>query len=114
MGRLPELALKAAKVEALGGDLFRVTVHLANKGWFPTATGQGRRSLAAWPVRIKLKLAEGQKVFSGRPIETIPSLNGSGDTRKLEWTIQGPPGSQVGLSAWAPKVGTLETTITLR
>jgi len=114
MGRLPELALKASKVEALGGDLFRVTVHLSNKGWFPTATGQGRRALTAWPVRVKLKLADGQKVFSGRPIETIPALNGSGDTRKLEWTIQGPPGSQVGLSAWAPKVGTLETTVTLR
>lgn len=114
MARLPELAVKAAKVEALGADLFRVTVHIANNGWFPTATGQGRRALAAWPLRVKLKLADGQTVFSGRPIETIPSLNGSGDTRKLEWTIQGPPGSQVGLVAWAPKVGTLETTITLR
>ena len=114
MARLPELALKAAKVEALGGDLYRVTVHIANTGWFPTATGQGRRALAAWPVRVRLKLAGGQKVFSGRPIETIPSLNGSGATSKLEWTIQGPPGSQVGLVAWAPKVGTLETTVTLR
>ncbi|MDH4271858.1 MAG: M14 family metallopeptidase, partial [Candidatus Aminicenantes bacterium] len=68
MARLPELAVKATKVEALGGDLFRVTVHIANNGWFPTAMGQGRRALTAWPVRVKLKLAGGQKGFSGRPI----------------------------------------------
>lgn len=112
MGRLAEIEFKSLKAEALGGDVFRVSAWVANAGWFPTATGQGRRSQAAWPVRVKVELGPGQTLFSGRAVETIPSLGG-GEVRKLEWTVRGRKGSVVKLSAWAPRTGQVEASATL-
>jgi hypothetical protein len=112
MAKLADVEFKSMKVEPLGGDAYRISAWVSNVGWFPTATGQGRRSQAAWPLRVKLKLGADQILFSGRPVETIPSLNG-GDTRKLEWTVRGRKGSKIGLSIWAPRTGSVETSVTL-
>jgi hypothetical protein len=114
MQRLAELAIKSTKVEPEGEDTYKVTVHVANTGWFPTATAQGRRARTAWPVTVRLTLAKSQTLFSGLPIESIPSLAGSGGTRKLEWVVRGPKGSTLELVASAPRAGTASTTIALR
>jgi hypothetical protein len=114
MQRLPELSVKSTTVEPKGADTYKVTVHLANTGWFPTATAQGRRARTAWPVTVRLTLARGQSLFSGLPIESIPSLAGSGGTRKLEWVVRGPKGSTLELVASAPRAGTVSTKIALR
>jgi hypothetical protein len=114
MQRLPELAIKSTKVETKGEDTYKVTVHVANTGWFPTATAQGRRARTAWPVTVRLTLAESQTLFSGLPVESIPSLAGSGGTHKLEWVVRGPKGSTLELVASAPRAGTASTTIALR
>ncbi len=112
MSRLPELAVKAVTAERLDGGLYKVTAHVTNTGWFPTATAQGRRAQTAWPVRAKLALPSGASLFAGRPVETIPSLDG-GETRKIEWTVRGPKGARVGIGLWAPRLGALETAVTL-
>lgn len=114
MNRLPELKIKETKVKALEEDLYLVTVYFTNTGWFPTSTAQGRRARTSWPITVRLKTAKGQSIFSGRPIVTIPFIGGSGDTKKVEWTIRGKKGTKITISAKTPKLGSVTTSISLK
>ncbi|RPJ55438.1 MAG: hypothetical protein EHM23_26220 [Acidobacteria bacterium] len=111
--RLADLTIRETRVEAVDENLFNVTCYLTNPGWLPTSTAQGRRAQTSWPIRVRIKTAEDQAVFSGRPTETIPSLAGSGGTQKLEWTVRGKRGSTVEISAESPKLGSVSTRVTL-
>lgn len=113
MNKLPQLRIEEVKVEPIGPELYQLTVYLTNDGWLPTSTAQGRRARTAWPIRVTLKTDRGQTLFSGRPVETIPFLDGSGDTKKLEWTVKGKKGSRVTITASSPRLGVLTRTLTL-
>lgn len=113
MGRLPTMEIKETKVKALGNNLYEVTLYLTNEGWFPTSSAQGRRSRMAWPIRAELKTSDGQKIFSGRKLVSIPFINGSGDTKKAEWTIQGKKGSKITITARSPRLGSVTKTVVL-
>jgi len=113
MKKLPVLEVREAGAEALGPDVYRVTAYLTNTGRFPTSTAQGRRSLAAWPIRVKLNLGAGQSLFSGRPVETIPFLEGSGDTKKVEWTVRAKKGSRLTIEAGSPRLGDVRAEVVL-
>jgi hypothetical protein len=113
MERLPTMKIKEAKVKALGNSLYEVTLYLTNEGWFSTSTAQGRRARMAWPIRVELKAADNQTIFSGRKLVTIPFINGSGATKKAEWTIQGKKGSKITITAKSPRLGTVMTTVVL-
>jgi len=112
MGNLPVLEISGLKAEFLGGDLYKVTAYFSNAGKWPTSTGQGRRARTAWPIRVELGLDKAQTLFSGQPTETIPVIN-SGETTKLEWTIRAKKGSKVTVKAWAPKLGTVQSTVVM-
>jgi hypothetical protein len=114
MYRLPELQIKETKVESFGNNLYQVTLYLANGGWFPTTTAQGRRARSAYPVMVRVKTSKGQTFFSGRPIERVPFLEGSGGTKKLEWTIKGKKGARVTITASSPKSGSVSTIVVLK
>ncbi|UCE40441.1 MAG: hypothetical protein JSV17_13400 [Candidatus Aminicenantes bacterium] len=113
MGRLPTMKIKETEVKPLGNSLYEVTLYLTNSGWFATSSAQGRRSRTAWPIRVELKTAVGQTIFSGRKLVTIPFINGSGDTKKAEWTIQGKKGSKITITAKSPRLGSVTTTVLL-
>jgi hypothetical protein len=112
MNNLPQLEISSVKAEPLGGDLYKLTAYVANNGRWPTSTSQGRRAGTSWPIRLTLGLEKAQAVFSGRPMENIPFING-GETKKLEWTIRAKKGSKVTVKAWAPKLGTVQTTVVM-
>ncbi|MDI6846305.1 MAG: M14 family metallopeptidase [Candidatus Saccharicenans sp.] len=112
MMKLPELSIKDTKVEKLGADLYRITVYLHNSGWLPTSFAQGRRALTAYPIRVTLGLDGKQKIFAGRPVETLPFLNG-GETRKLEWMVLARKGSTVRVRVWSNRITPVEKTIKL-
>ncbi|MFC2168348.1 M14 family metallopeptidase [Acidobacteriota bacterium] len=114
MGKLPHMELKDTQVLALDEDLFQVTVYFSNSGWFPTSTAQGRRAQTAWPIRVELETTENQNVFSGNTIVNIPFIGGSGETQKVEWTIQGKKGSKVTVTAKSPRLNPLELTVVLQ
>ncbi len=113
MQKLAGLEISLTEVKALSQDLYQVTAYFSNPGWLPTSTAQGRRAMSSWPIRIKLNLAATQSLFSGRPVETIPFLGGSGDTKKVEWTVRGKKGSSLTVDAWSPKLGKTTATIVL-
>ncbi len=112
--RLADVSIRETLVEAIDENLFNVTCFLTNSGWFPTSTAQGRRAQSSWPIRVRIKTADNQSLFSGRPIETVQSLAGSGGTQKLEWTVRGKRGSAVEISAESPKLGSVSTTVILQ
>ena len=114
MDRLGEVKIRETRVEQVDENVFNVTCFLTNPGWLPTSTAQGRRAQSSWPIRVRIKTAENQSLFSGRPIETVPSLAGSGGTQKLEWTVRGKSGSTVEISAESPKLGSVSTVVTLQ
>jgi hypothetical protein len=114
MEKLAELKVKKTKVERIEKDLYRITVYFTNPGWFPTSPAQGRRAGTSWPIRVELKTSKDQKLFSGKPIEIIPFIGGSGDTKKLEWLIRGKEGSKISIIAKSPKIGSVSTTIVLK
>jgi hypothetical protein len=114
MGKLPALKIKSTKVEALGENLYHVTVYLTNEGWFPTSTAQGRRARTAWPIRVELEASDNQMIFSGHKIISIPFIDGSGDVKKVEWTIRGKKGSTATLTAQSPRLGSITTSIVLQ
>jgi hypothetical protein len=114
MNRLPRLELKETQVEAQGDGVYQVNVYFTNTGWFPTSTAQGRRALATWPIRAELKLSQGQSLFSGRSVVNIPFIDGSGGTKKAEWTIRGKKGSKITIKAGSPNLDTVTTTVVLQ
>lgn len=114
MEKLPRLEIKDTQVKALDDDLFQVTIYFSNSGWFPTSTAQGRRARTAWPIRVELKTTESQSVFSGRNVVNIPFIGGSGETQKVEWTIQGKNGSKVTVTAKSPRLNPVQTTVVLK
>ena len=114
MNRLPQLEIKKTHVEAQGDGVYQVTIYFTNTGWFSTSTAQGRRAMAAWPIRSELKLSQGQSLFSGRSVVNIPFINGSGGTKKAEWTIRGKKGSKITITAGSPNLDTVTTTVVLQ
>lgn len=114
MDRLSELKIKQTKTENIENGLYQVTVYFTNPGWFPTSTAQGKRTQTSWLITVRLKTSKGQSIFSGRPIVTIPFIGGSGDTKKVEWTIRGKKGSKITITANSPKLGSVTTTVVLQ
>jgi hypothetical protein len=113
IGKLPGLQISKTEVKPLGSDIYNVTAYLTNPGWFPTSTAQGRRARTAWPITVRLKLGSEQALFSGRPIESIPYLDGSGDTKKVEWTVKGKKGTSLVITAATPRLGTASVKVVL-
>jgi hypothetical protein len=114
MRKLGEIELVKTDVETLGDGVFKLTAYYTNNGWFPTSTSQGRRARTAWPIRVELKLAQGQDLFSGNRVVMIPFIGGSGDVKKAEWTIRAIKGSKVSITAISPRLGELKTDVALQ
>lgn len=113
-GRLPRLSLPEAKAVAKGGGLYEVTATVANEGYFPTALAQGVRTGKAPPVLVRLDAGKA-KVLSGRTLERVDTLAGSGGRRSFRWLIQAPEGAaSVRIDASCPKAGSAEATVPLR
>ena len=113
LSKLPGLEISKTEVKPLGSEFYQVTAYFSDPGWFPTSTAQGRRARTAWPITVRLKLGNEQALFSGRPIESIPYLDGSRDTKKIEWTVKGKKGSSLVITAATPRLGTASVNVVL-
>jgi len=113
MQKMPELRIGEAAAKPVGEGLYEVSLYLTNTGWMPTSTAQGRRSGRAWPIRVTLKMNADQSLVAGRPVENVPVINGSGEVKKLTWTVKAKKGSSLKFTAWTPRLGTLEKALTL-
>ena len=112
--RLPKLAILEPKAKAKGAGLYEVTALVENAGYLPTALAQGSKTRKAAPVLVKLLPVDKIKILSGKRLEKIDSLGGSGGRKDFRWLIQVPAGTKtVTIEASCPKAGRVEAVIPL-
>lgn len=109
---LPSLAIRDVKVEQVGAGVFRVKARIVNQGYLPTVSQLGGR--VRWPQRIRVELkTDGQQIESGRKIQLLEAIPGSGGWSEVSWVVSGRPDSRVTLSASSPVTGSVTQAITL-
>jgi hypothetical protein len=113
-GRLSRIELRDPKVERVGDRVYRITVRIANTGYFPTTSRLGER--VGWPrrIRVDLKTSGGQELASGRAVQLLDALDGQGGSTELTWVVVGAAGSTVTVTAASPVAGAATQTLTLR
>lgn len=110
-GMQADVKILNLKSESVGKGMTRITADVYNAGTLPTHTEMGGRSRWLRPVRVELKLSDGQEVISGRRISTIRSLNGDG-SQQYSWLVKGK--GSVDIEAGAPHAGIDKATVQLK
>lgn len=113
-GMLPKVALREIRVEALGDRTFRVSAQVANNGYFPTQSAIGARARWQRAVRVDFKTSGDQRIVSGRAVQLLGPIDGSGRSTTLTWVVVAAPGSTITLEAASPGSGRATESITLR
>lgn len=114
VGMLPDVTVPEVKVTEVGPRVYRVRATVANNGYLPSNAAIGVRSRLPFRVRVEMKLGDGQEMSSGRRMQFINALPGSGSTASFEWVIVGAPNSSVTLTVGSPHAGLTTQTISLR
>ncbi|HEY5661391.1 MAG TPA: hypothetical protein VIR59_11435, partial [Gaiellaceae bacterium] len=126
----PLLEVRSVDVEQLGESSFLVRLVLQNSGWLPTNVTQ--RALERGAVReleVELDLPEGARLVGGEVKTNAGQLRGrvekrsttwwgnddsTTDLAKLEWVIEAPGGTEIGVEARHQRAGTLRRRVTLQ
>ena len=124
----PHLTLRHFNVDALGDDIFRVTLVVENAGFLPTYTSQkALERKVVRPIEVELILPEGVSVVSGKVKQELGQLEGrsnkvkqsfsfpspTDNQRKVEWMLKGAAGSTIRLIVRSQRAGTLHRTFVL-
>jgi murein tripeptide amidase MpaA len=122
----PRLAIARSVVTAQGENIFHIVVQWENQGFLPTYTSQKaleRKSVR--PIEVVLTLPETVVLVSGLLKQEIPHLEGRSNKafaslasgldyrRHLEWVVKGPLGTEIQVTAYGERAGTVQTTLTL-
>jgi len=110
---LPRIVIVEASSEALGDNTYRVTARIANEGFLPTRTAVAEQLGRPRSIRVDLE-TDGQEIVSGRRIQTLEALPGSGAATELTWTVVGRGGGRVTVRAEAPSAGRDSREVELR
>ena len=110
--RLPSVRIGDIRVEPLGGGLWRVKAPIINDGWLPAGTAMAAMNKRARPLVVRLELPN-DRIVSGRRVDRIWSLPGSGTRRWHEWIITGSEGDPLVITLYSEKYGTETAQTTL-
>ena len=125
----PLLEVRSLDVERLGEDSFLVRLVLQNAGWLPTnVTQKALERNAVLPIEVELRLPEGARLVGGDVKTEAGQLQGrvhkrsamwwlndesTNDLAKLEWVVEAPAGTEIGLEARHQRAGTVRRRVTL-
>ena len=124
----PRIEIQSLTVEQVTEDLFKMSAIIANDGFLPThLTQRALQHETAEPIQVTLAgsdieivIGKGEEDIghlAGRDERTAtwsPWLRQWSDTKKkLEWLIRAPSGTEVSVTASAPKAGTRSMEVTL-
>jgi hypothetical protein len=125
----PRLEIRSFDAEPVGGGAYRLRLVLENAGWLPTnVTQKALDRKAVRPVEAELELPEGARIVTGRLREEADQLAGrverravmwwnvdhsTTDRSKLEWVIEAPEGSSIGVTARHDRAGTVRAELVL-
>lgn len=113
-GMLPRVRIAGTEVEAHGGGVFTVTVHVENQGFLPTSLQQGVMSRAVQATLVQIQVPPEDILTGADKSSRIQQLDGSGSRESFTWVIRGQEGSRVEILARSQKGGTDTATVTLR
>jgi hypothetical protein len=113
-GMLPAVTAPRVTVTEIGPRVYRVTADVQNDRYLPSNAAIGVRSRLPLRTRVELALGRDQQLSSGRRLQFINALNGSGATERFEWVVVGAAGSSLTLTVGSPHAGLTTQTITLR
>jgi hypothetical protein len=126
----PRMEIKLADATAVGGDVWRVRLGVANTGWLSTTVTQhARNKKIVLPGVVEINNADGTAVdlVEGEARVRIGQLDGRArflldggmmsdgtpDRHLQTWLIRARSGTKLMLTASHQRAGTVSTTITL-
>jgi murein tripeptide amidase MpaA len=125
----PLLEVRSLDVEPLGETSFLVRLVLQNSGWLPTSVSEKAIDRkAVRDLEVELDLPDGVRLVAGEVKTEVGQLKGRVDKRsttwwandestsdltKLEWVVEAPAGTELGLTAGNFRAGTIRRRIAL-
>jgi hypothetical protein len=125
----PRLATRSLDVERVGEGLYRVQLVLENTGWLPTNVSDiALQRKAVRELEVELGLPDGARIVSGERVTKVGQLDGrvhkrttlwwatndaTTDRAKLEWVVDAPQGSELGITARHERAGTVRERVPL-
>ncbi len=125
----PLLEVRSLDIEWLGETSFLVRLVLQNSGWLPTNVSEKAiERQAVRDIEVELDLPDGVRLVAGEVKTEVGQLKGRVDKRsttwwandestsdltKLEWVVEAPAGTEIGLTAGNLRAGTIRRRITL-
>lgn len=111
---LPSVQVKDISVTEVGPRVYRIRATVVNEGFLPSNAAIGVRSRLPQRVRVEMALGRDQQLTSGRRMQYVNALRGSGGNESFEWLVVAAPNSTVTLNVGSPHAGLSTQTITLR
>jgi murein tripeptide amidase MpaA len=125
----PLLEVRSLDVERLGESTFLVRLVLQNSGWLPTnVTQKAVERNAVRALEVELDLLDDARLVGGELKTEAGQLKGRFDKRsttwwgndesttdlaKLEWVVEAPSNTEIGIEARHPRAGTVRRRVTL-
>ena len=125
----PRLEIRSLESEAVGDGVHRLRLVLENAGWLPTnVTEKALERKAVQPIEVTLELPDGARIVTGKEREEVGQLGGRVEDRsviwwgvdhgtknraKLDWVVEAPTGSRVGVVVRHQRAGTVRAGLDL-
>jgi murein tripeptide amidase MpaA len=125
----PLLEVRSLDVERLGESTFLVRLVLQNSGWLPTnVTQKAVERNAVRALEVELDLPDDARLVGSELKTEAGQLKGRFDKRsttwwgndesttdlaKLEWVVEAPSNTEIGIEARHPRAGTVRRRVTL-
>lgn len=110
-GMHPELEFTDIKTEKPGGEVYRLTLKVYNKGLFATMAEAGLSNIFTRLPRITVETSGNQKILSGQKVQRMQRLEG-GASVEYSWLISG--NGKVKITAGAVNTGIISTVAELK
>jgi murein tripeptide amidase MpaA len=125
----PRLEVRSFEATPVGDGAHRLLLVLENSGWLPTnVTQKALDRKAVRPIEVELELPDGARVAVGQEREEAGQLSGrverravmwwgvdhsTTDRTKVEWVVEAPAGSTIGVVARHERAGVARAELTL-
>jgi hypothetical protein len=106
--------VKGVKVEDLHNNVYRLTLTVINQGYLPSIAQIGAPNKWCPKIKLHLDLDKGQKIVSGKILQFIERLEGSGGNQEISWMVMGNKGETVKITIGSPMTGTVVQNVKLQ
>jgi hypothetical protein len=110
---LPRISIEKIEFERKETDLWKLDVWVANGGFLPYPTHQGKRCRRPLPAVVSIA-GDTIDLLEGRDRRILGLLGGSGGSQKVSWLVRAPEGDTISLEVSSPSAGGETLNVTLR